>query len=298
MAYDLERIKAYVDNPSAYTDYTYQVEPETYLAVPVYQQFMASMGREPTQNELAAFAPYTQSMGHSGVKQYIAQYAESQNATKNENERLDKEAGQYSGSINDIYQSLLSRGATSDELQHFGRMMASGEVDAYTINEFLKQSTEYQTTQDEAMRESLSEELAGYDQSLFNKGKEDIISRYASMGRQGSSSLDYALTDMLGEIANQRSEWLANLSASQYGSNKESARADYTTSMNDYLSDKAYSRSQQDALTQRGWDVSDYYRQSNDYQKYLDSQKKDWWQYALPGATQATGQLGAAAIMA
>jgi hypothetical protein len=262
----------------------------------IKQAFQKFFKRDPTATEIAMVFP---TLGNDpnvhdipGMESYVASLYQAQKGPEDERAKLDEKIPQYSGDIQSIFSDLVKRGASADEIQHFGREMAAGNLDAYTLRQFVQSMPEYQTSQDKSFREGLSGELQGYDKKFFDTGKEDIISRYASMGRQGSSALDYALTDMLGKIADKRGEWLANLSATQYGGNKENARSDYEASVNRMIGDEAYSRAQKDALMQRGWNIQDYNTQSSDYDRWMASQKRN------PGMGAASGALAGGSAMA
>ena len=198
--------------------------------------------------------------------------------------------------MNDIFTNLLKRGATKDEADYFGRMLASGEVTPYEINQFVQQLPEYRTNQDKEFRTGLQDELAGYDEKAFAKEKENILSRYTQAGLQNSSALDFAMTDALGKLADNRGSYLAQLSASQYGGNKDAARQDYQTSLSRLFGNQDYGRdrsnSQLDYLTQRADQGVDYQRQRDDYLSFLNSQPKQRSGGLLQGA------LGGAAALA
>lgn len=272
------------------------------------QDFYKMFGRNPTASELSMLAQayYTGDKnltnganGQAAVAQY---YQDQLNSPLVQKQITQAKSGQYTGTINDLYNELLKRGATSAEVQHFGGLLASGEVDPYELRSFIQQTPEYQSAQDVAFRSQVGNELANLDTQAFGRQKEDVISRFAGMGRSGSTALDFALTDLMGRIAEKRQGFLANLSAQQYGSNKENARADYGNILGQMQDTTNYGRSLNDQYRQRGWNVADYNRQKEDYFNALEQQKRPWWQYAVPGMTQgllqAGGQIGAAAIMA
>jgi hypothetical protein len=105
-----------------------------------------------------------------------------------------------------------------------------------------------------------------------------VISRFASAGRLGSSALDFALTDLMGKVAEKRQGFLANLSANQYQGNKESARADYGNVLNGMQDTTSYERDLNNTYRTRGWNVQDYNTQKQDWQEALrNAQKKPSW---------------------
>lgn len=250
----------------------------------ITQAFLQYLGRGPTDTEIGMFGPSfgadpnipdsDKVAGFAAIAQYATDQA---NLPANVRKKYTEQAGEYSGDVQGLFQDLMNRGATESELQHFGMLLASGEVDPYELRSFLEQTTEYQTAQDKAFRESLGEELTDLDTKAFGRQKEDVISRYAKMGRTGSSSLDFALTDLMGKIAEQRQGWLANLSASQYGSNKETAKSSYANLLNEMQTNQQRNWNLQDITRNRGWEVSDYNRQMSDWLRALEKQGQTSW---------------------
>ncbi len=232
------------------------------------------VGRELSANEVAQFLPYFQGPnGSSTGPAALAQFAE---ADKLNPATLAKKSGQYSDQIGGFYQDLLKRGATKEEADYFGRLMASGQVSPYEIQQFIKATPEYQGNQDKEFRSSLSDELAGYDEKAFARERDNIMSQYTRAGLQNSSALDYAITDALSKIQENRGSFLGQLSASQYGGNKEAAREDYRGYLNRYLDDRNYTRGRRDSsldyFMNRANEGVDYERQRNDYLTFLANQ--------------------------
>jgi hypothetical protein len=233
----------------------------------VFNSIADALGRIPSEDEYANLLPIWRQDADLG-RQAVSNYK------KTSPDYLKAKAGEYSGDVGGVFQSLLNRGATQAELQHFGQLMATGEVDPYEIEQFVKSGTEYQTKQDTAFRSGLNTELQAAEAPETARQRENILSRYASMGRTGSSALDFAITDMLGKVAEKRQGFLANLSASQYGSNKATARSDYETSLGDYMKNWEAEKSKGPSYLNRAWNIGDYNRQSQDYANWVNSQKR------------------------
>lgn len=265
---------------------------ETAYATRDFQQLF---GRAPTASELAQIVPaYVGSNQHvpntAQGKAFVAQMYDAQENTpdkvyaRNQAGYLAK-APEHYNDINQLIQSSFGRAATKQELDHFGAMLASGQVDPYQIQDFFKSQPEYQNAQDKTFREGLNSELENYDRSFFDKAKEDVISRYAQMGRSTSPALDVALTDLQGQIADKRGQYLANLSATQYGGNKDAAMSNYRTTSDDWLNRRNQNTQAQfqtaDKLTQRQNELADYTRQSQDFDR----------NYSLYGGGQQPGPL-------
>lgn len=256
-----------------------------------YNYFVSTAGREPTSSELAKFTPLYQGSyteGNAAISAYLDLEAQKPGA-------LAQKAPQYSEQVNKIFQSNLGRDATADELTHFGTLLASGNVDAYGLQEFVKGTDEYQTAADKKFRGSLATELEESDTRFFNKAKENVLSRFAQNGTLGSSALDFALTDLMGQIAEKRGSYLADLSAKQYGGNKDLALSNYRGTMDRYLDETNAERARGYSDINRAYgrsnDIQDYYTQMRGYRQSQDGRNvlhtKDWIGLGLAGANTA-----------
>lgn len=248
------------------------------------------LGRPLTQSEVAQLAPAFQAGATSG-RAALAQFAE---AEKQKLPYLQIQAGKYAPQVNQIFQDLLKRGASQDEIQHFGSMLATGQTDPYELSQFVQSMPEYQTAADKSFRGDLASELQGYDTSFLKKAAPSVLSTYAKAGTQNSSALDYAMTDLMGKLAENRGNFLGTLSAQQYGGNKEAARQDYLTTQQNYLNSilggKQRSQGLQDYYSQRGDQAADYSRQMNDYLSFLQNQPKQK-SNPLAGAMMGAGAM-------
>lgn len=252
-----------------------------------------TLGRDISFDDLAKIRPYFEGGNEIG-QSYLAQLKEYEARSP---EGLKRKSAQYSGDVSGAFQDVLGRAPTAQEIEHYGSYLASGDLDAYALRNAIKQTDEYRTTADRTFREGLNTELQGYDTDAFNKGKEDILSRYTQAGIQNSPALDFALTNLMGDIAKERGKYLAGLSAEHYGGNKELARSDYESTMNKYLEDERYkrdlNRSTMDDYLGRGRELSDYYRQRDDYYDMLSrvprGRSNNWLDYVNAGANVARG---------
>lgn len=275
-----------------------------------YQTAKSMLGRDINANELMQILPYWRSgEGQDAGKALLAQIAERE---KNSPQALYKKAPEQYGAVDKVVSDFLQRSATPEERDHFGRLLASGEITPYDLQGFIKAQPEYQQTQDKQFREGLNSELSSYDTDFFNKAKENVISRFAQ-SQPGASltnnpSLDYALTDLMGNIAKERSKYLAGISADQYQGNKMAAREDYRTTLDRTFGAQDYARQRQDQLMDysqgRADNAYDYVTQRNDYMDYMNrmrggSGKAPWGQIAAgalgAGLGSMAGPAGAAA---
>ena len=236
-----------------------------------YNSFKSLIGRDPTAAELSQVIPAFQSGPQNG-NAWLANFAE---VEKQKPANLQKKAGDFKDQVNQVFQSQLGRDATGDEVNHFGSLFASGNLDSYQMQDFLKGTPEYQNTQDKQFRTDLSGELQKSDQSFFDRAKQSVMSQFMQNGTGNSSALDSALVDLMGQIQSKRSDYLANLSAQQYGSNKNLALSNYGNTMDQYLNDKNYNRglsqNTMDQYMNRSNELVDYNRQMQDYMNYANS---------------------------
>lgn len=261
-----------------------------------YKTFQDLLGRAPTEQEFASIIPYFQ--GENGLntgRAYLAEYAQ---AYENSPEAIASRAGQYSGQVGDAFQSLLGRGASQSELDYYGRLLASNYT-PYEVEQAIKGTQEYRQAEDQRFRQGLAGELEGYDTSFFNKARQGIEAQAArnAGGAGRSTALDFALTQLMGDIAERRGQYLSNLSAQQYGSNKDAARSDYRSSMDQYLRDRDYQRNQNqrdaDYFRQRSDQNLDYQIQKRDYENFLNSQRGRTRGYGRLAGTLVGGAAGA-----
>lgn len=259
-----------------------------------YKTFKDTVGRDPSSNEYGQIFPafVEQPSRNTGV-QLVSSIAKQE---ENSPTALGKKAPQYASQVSSVFQSTMGRAPTADELDYFGKQLATGEVGNYELGNFLKNTQEYQDAADTKFRSSVGQELIPQQQDVFNKAKESIVARYAAMGTNNSPALDFALTNALGELEKGRQGFLTQLKTSQYGGNKEAARADYGSMLNNYLGTVNAQRSQNqnmlNSLNQRSWDNADYVRQMNDYIQAMNSQKSGG---SMPWGQLAGGILGAGA---
>jgi hypothetical protein len=261
----------------------------------VYNYFQQTVGRDPTSSELAQFIPIMQGSythGNSAISSYLDMQAQRPGA-------LADKAPTFAPQVNDVFQTVLGRQPDKEELSHFGSLLASGNVDAYGLRDFLKGSSEFQTAEDTKFRGGLASELQGYDNQFFDKAKENVLSRFANNGTMGgsarSSALDFALTDLMGQIAEKRGSYLADLSSRQYGGNKDLAISNYRGTMDRYLDDVNAERNRGyqniDRAYGRSQEIDDYNRQQRSYLQSQDGSgvlhTKDWIALGMGGLNTA-----------
>lgn len=245
--------------------------------VNIYGSGREMLGRDITANELAQLKP--RFAGENGLetgRAYLATLAE-QDKTSPQN--LATKAKGYSTNVGGMFKDLLGRDATAEESDYYGRLLAQ-DVTPYEVQSAIKNTQEYQGNADTKFRGGLKDELMGYNTKAFDKAKEGILSRYqkAGDGVGQSSDLNFAMANALGELNTGTDQFLSNISSSQYGGNKDNARADYQGMLDQFIKGKNYDQTKSDAylsyLTQRADQGSDYERQMRDYMAMLNKQPK------------------------
>jgi hypothetical protein len=204
-----------------------------------YDSFYKTFGRGPTSDELAQVLPAYLSgdpniTNLSAGDALVAQYHQQQENTPEKlaaKQRADllAQAPKYYDSVNNIFQGQLGRKASQDELDHFGSLLADGNTDPYQLQQFLQQQPEYVNTQNQKFRDNLSGQLQGYDQTYFkDKILPSIQEAYAKQGRSfDSSAFQNASTQSAQQQNTSRENFLAQLSAQQYGGVQQNAYNDY-----------------------------------------------------------------------
>lgn len=253
------------------------------------------LGRDITKQELADFLPKFSTFNDVDTgRAYIGELAQREAKSP---ASLEKKAPAFSGQVTQTFKDLLGRDPTANENDYYGRLLATGNITPYEIEELVKKTPDYQTKQDTAFRGDLSKELQGYGTEAFGKAKEDILSRYKRAGIEDSSGLDFALSNAAGDIESERQRYLTGLSSQQYGGNKAMAVSDYQDVLDRFIGGQNYGVQRSDAkldyLTGRTDASLDYNRQMEDYLAYLTGQPKKG---GNKGQNAMTGAASGAAI--
>ncbi len=273
-----DRVDFYITHPGSYTDLTYKLDPQAYTAVPIYRAFQNTYGRAPTANEYAMYGNVQTSGGNVESEIAAAKAAEDNSPTniaKREQEKQLAEAPKHYDAVNSLFQSTLGRAATQDELSHFGSLLSSGTTDQYQLSQWLQQQPEYQTTQNNKFTAGLSDKLAGYDKQYFsNSILPSIQEQFAKQGRSfDSSAFANSATQSAEQQNTQRQQYLAQLSAQQYGGVQDRAYNDYAAQVQNQNNLTNSGIQAQYAATQanlgRVQNINDYSMQQNAYNNYL-----------------------------
>lgn len=250
-----------------------------------WDDFTKIFGRNPTPSELSMLAPTYQSgdanlanrgQGGAAISQYYQSLANSPDRIyASQQKKYLEQAPQHFDSINQLFQSQLGRAASQDELNHFGSLLASGTTDSYQLQQFLQQQPEYQTKQNEQMRQGLGSTMASNDRRQFSEQiLPSIQEAYAKQGRNfDSSAFANSATNAAQAQNTNRENFLTNLTAQQYGGVQDRAYQDYANQV-----------AQQQSLTNSGIQaqyggmqnlnnrvnqITDFNTQSQLYNQYL-----------------------------
>lgn len=250
-----------------------------------WDDFTKLFGRNPTASELAMLAPAYASgdknisnrgQGSAAIAQYYNTYA---NSPENINAQKQKQnqagAPKYYDQVNQMFQGSLQRDATDEEKQHFGGLMASGDVDAYTVQQFLTALPEAVQKQDADFRTGLNKTLQGQDSQYYSE--QILPALQAQASKQGrsldSSGVQNSLALAAQQQNRQRESFLGDLTASQYRGSQGLAQDAYARAYGAQQDMSSYSLSRNanltDAYTGRLNSISDYNMQKQAYDDYL-----------------------------
>lgn len=210
---------------------------------------------------------------------------------------------QYGETVKGLFQEYLGRDPKAYELDHFSKQLAQGD-DPYILASALQQHPEYLDRQAATQREKMSAELQGYQQEAFEKAQPSIIGAYMRAGRLNSSGVTAALANAQKELEQQRQQYLSGLSREDYVNNRGQAFNIFaqntapSVQRTQALTQQRYALpfQQGEAITARGNELSDYYRQQNDFNRYMQAQKdtsRKSAQYGLYGQILGAGLQGA-----
>jgi len=128
----------------------------------IYKSGREMLGRDLTEKELTQIRPRFGTGSPDDVEQGQAYIAELAGVEERSPQALAKKAPQYSGQVNETFKSLLGRDATESESDYYGRMLATGEISPYEVEQYVKSGREFQGGEDKKFRGELAGELEGY----------------------------------------------------------------------------------------------------------------------------------------
>jgi len=234
------------------------------LFVNQYQQ--ASGGATPDANALSRFfsevvAPQGTFPGGSNpgipqLTQLVNNFIGSslgRNIEQQQKAKLTQDAAGKSGNVNSVFKELLGRDATQAESEHFGKLLASGDVDDYTLRSFLQQTPEY-------VRPRLEKQDTQYfTESLLPAIQSDFARRGRSVDASGFAA---ALANSSKDLTRERDRYVEGIGREDYQNyvGRMYGNQDYNRARADSLAD--YSRNRADQ-------IYDYQTQKSAYDEYL-----------------------------
>ncbi len=211
-----------------------------------------------------------------------------------------------------IIKTTLGRDASPDELDFYAGKLAEGEK-PYELAQFLQQSPEFQESkaakenervkaESDAARGALDQQLLKSEEETFKRSLPTILSSYMKSGRINSSGVDSAIAKERADLASKRQDYIAGLgyqdAVRAQGYNRENFVGGQNQAFQKYLRDSEPYSQRTSALTQLGYtlpfqqaqdrvgrsrEVEDYYRQMNDYNRYLSDSRKQSREAAMYG---------------
>lgn len=280
---------------------TYQFGTNDAQAIAI-KQYNALFGRNPTVPELNEAL----SLSDGNINGYIAQqYQQSQQLTPVQLQQQQQQQGLaayqsgqagYDATTNAAFQQATGQAATSDELSHFGSLLATGQIDAYGLSQLVGQTQQAQQYQTQQYQNQLSQNLqqtqGNYYQQYINPS---ILSQTAAAGRDPNSSGVQQAEVQAGQQQNyQLQDYLANFGASQYGQSAQNQQGVYQQYLNNQygLSNGGINQTLQNQQFNQSQNANllNYGIQQNAYQNYLNSYGK-----SSSGGNLSGGIAGAAA---
>lgn len=234
---------------------------------------------------------------------------------------------QFQQTANEVVRSVLGRDADQYELEFYSGLLAQGEK-PYELQQFVKNTPEYQdaqsTKENERVkaesaqaRESLNQELLRSEEEAFKRAQPQIIAQFMRAGRLNSTGLDAAIARERAKMASERQSFLGNAAYEDAIRAQGYKREDFVgaqgkafeqflrSSAPTYerqadLTKMSYARPFQlaDDIRTRGREVEDYYRQQNDFFRALEDNRRAQREAALYGlgGNLASGALTYAAL--
>lgn len=254
-----------------------------------YNEFLKQVGRPPTQQELSQFEPSyiggDKNIGNNtglsaAVASYVSQQQNSpQNIYNQQQSQFKADAPKYADQVTQQFQSALGRAPTQDELDHFGALIASGQ-DAYQVGQALKQTQEYQNTQNTNFQNQLQSQLQGSNSTYFNQY---ILPSIQAQAAQSGRSLDSSgVNSQLANAALLQNQGLQNFLAQTTAGNYANSVANATNQYNNLMSQQyglqnagvSNTLANQAANTQYNQNLNMYQMQQQAYNNYLSQYGK------------------------
>lgn len=245
------------------------------------QAFVKQFGRNPSQSELtmltSAYVGGDPNVANvTGGDSAVARYWQTlSNSPDNQKEDVQSKAPEHYDAVKETFRSTLGREPSKAELDHFATMMAGGDADAYSVAQGLQTLPEYTNAKDEEARTKLRGELQTADTSyLTQKVTPALQSQFAQQGRvadPGNPALAAAFANAAKQTNDQREQYLATVGHEDYTNSRQANINSYLQSLQRQYQVNDTALAQQNMITARQNDLSDYYTQQQAYSQYLQN---------------------------
>lgn len=169
--------------------------------------------------------------------------------------------------IQDQFAQILGRIPTPEESAYFQKFMADGQLQEYEIGEILKSTPEFQSAQLGKDTAAYGEKLQANDNQILQQGAElagaQAQSRFAGLGRPNSSAMAAQVFGQTGNIAQGLAQRRQSALADFYG---QGLRQNAALMGQQGQASRDYGYGVKTDERRRGYELSDYYRQKNDYE--------------------------------
>ena len=270
-----------------------------------FLDFQKQFGRNPTQSELSSLVP-SYSIGDpnklnlsGGAAAVASLYQQQTNTPENiynqQQQQYLSAAPQYASQVTQAFQSNLGRAPTSDELSHFGALMASGQ-DAYQVQQALQQTQEYQNTANTNFQNQLQGQLQQSNSTYFNQYiAPSLQAQNAQSGQAPGSS---ALSSQLSNAALQQNQGLQNFLAQTTAQNYQNSTANANNQYQQLMGQQyglqnanvSSGLANQAANQSYNQQLNLYQQQQQAYNQYLQNYgKTNGWSSVLAGGIAGAG---------
>ncbi len=217
----------------------------------------------------------------------------------------------WTAPVADLIKNTLGREATQEELNHFGKSLASGAFDTQQLTDVFKSSSEYQDKQAETARTQIGAQQSGINQQFLAQALPQIQGQFAAQGRGNTSAMTAQGAQVAQNLGMASQQFLLGVGAQDIGQNRQNQYQQYLASQANGIQNQAafqqYAQyAQQQAaqqrqaglgmsygLQQQNWQrqnsLQDFQMQQSAYNDYLRQNQNQAFQNNL-------FQLGGAAI--
>jgi len=182
--------------------------------------------------------------------------------------------GDIMADISGIFQQMLGRAPTGEENMYFNDLIQKGELSPYQLNYFLQGTPEYQQIASQKSIQEVQRSQQAYDEVMFPKMQEQAISRFAKMGRPGSSGLESTVAIEQANLARERGMQTAGMVRQDAQS-----RMGYGQQVAGTAQQQLYGRQEQRAQYEQQLEMQ---RRQAEYQKLENERQQSFYQSQQP----------------